>query len=151
MFRFPMFLLVLVLLAGCGGDDRLSRAEYQSTLKSEWTSVGSKLLKQRVAISRAPTGAIAADRLTSLQEALREGADMFAALEPPTDASAANEALARALDSLADDLEQVKERTESDGLRPLASFEGDFSALPAVTRLRAALQSIQAAGYDLRA
>lgn len=150
MLRLPTLLVALILLGGCGGEDRLTHGQYQDTLLAEWVPIGSQLLKQRVAISRAPTGRIASDRLTTLQEALRRGADTFGRLAPPADASAANGELERALRSLADGLEQARRKTRSDDLRPLASFESDFARLPGVTELRSALENLQAAGYVLQ-
>lgn len=141
--------LLGLLAAACGGgDEALSKDEYQQQLSDAGQSLTQSTANLGEDVSaavqgQAAAGDKAAEDIESFQAKLRDTADELEDLNPPEDAAAAHDRLVTALRDYADDLDELHD----------ALGEGDASQIVAKMQALASLDSVKAveqAGTDLK-
>jgi hypothetical protein len=141
--RFALFALVLVL-AGCGGGERLSKAEYTQELKA----AGVELADASKTLAQATTGPQYKAGAEDVQDGLRQAADDLDGVNPPEDVDAANDRLVNAFRSLADEFDKVKEAA-ANGAKSARAAGGRLARSQASEDARQAVLEIQRRGYDV--
>jgi hypothetical protein len=142
-----LLVAALLLLAGCGGDDRLSKEEYQGEVQGVGKTLGDAL----GGIDTSSAGGLdeVGGQVTGLQTALREAADDLDDLSPPADVEDAHEKLVDGIRGFADDLEQLAEAAESGDLTAIQTFQDVFTTSDSVRKIREAADELQDKGYAL--
>jgi hypothetical protein len=105
---FPLLLLgILLVVAGCGGSNRLSADEYKARLKTLDQEVSKAEAAAQHAVQSAATVEQIRSALTRVAGAQQHVGDEVAKLKPPKKAEAANALLARAAHDLAAEIRDV--------------------------------------------
>jgi hypothetical protein len=143
--RFSMLALVLAIaVAGCGGGERLSKAEYQQKLKA----AGVELSAASKSLAQATTGPQFAAGVEQVQDGMRKVADDLDGLNPPEDVDAANDRLVNALRGLADEFDKVKEAAAK-GATEARAAGARLASSQASEDAQQAILEIQRRGYDV--
>ena len=138
--------LVSALLVACGGDERLSRGDYEREMKAinverdeRLRPLGQKILKMR-------TGEDTARVLEEMQEVFADAAEKTDELKPPRDVEGAHARLVAARRQLAGELDDLADRARETGVAPVV----DFDALAGAIEANRATLDIESRGYRIR-
>jgi hypothetical protein len=144
--RFVLLTLaaLALVLAGCGGGARLSKAEYEQKLKS----TGVELAEASKTLADAHTAAEFVTGVDQVQEAIRKAADDLDGVRPPEDVASANDRLVNALRVLADEFDKVKEAAKG-GAKKARDAGAKLARSKASEDARQAVIYIQRLGYDV--
>ena len=142
-----LLLAAVLLLAGCGGGDRLSKEEYQGEVQG----VGKTLGEALGGVDTSSAGGLdeVGGQVTGLQAALREAADDLDDLSPPADVEDAHEKLVDGIRGFADDLDQLAEAADKGDLSAIQTFQDVFTTSDSVKKIREAADELQDKGYTL--
>jgi len=145
----PRFLLLALAalavgLGGCGGDARLSKAEYEQKL----TAVGRELAEASKPLAQAKTGPGFVSAVEQIQGGLRKAADDLGGVKPPEDVASANDRLVDALRGLVDEFDKVKEAAEG-GAKKARDAGARLARSNPSGEARQAVLEIQRRGYDV--
>lgn len=135
--------LVSLLLAGCGGDGRLSKAEYEETVRSAYGEVQRAFQETNVEITEL------AARVEAAQDQLREAASTLEGVEPPTEVEAENRQIVAGMRAYADDLDRLRNAAERGDQRTIDDINARIQQNESVEQIAAAAESIKFKGYDL--
>lgn len=148
MSRSRFLLLALAALAvglgGCGGEARLSKADYEQKL----TAVGRELADASKPLVAAKTGPEFASGVEQIQGGLRKAADDLGGVKPPEDVQSANDRLVDALRGLADEFDKVKEAAKG-GAKKAREAGGRLAQSKPSEEAQQAVLEIQRRGYDV--
>jgi len=138
-------LLVGLVLAGCGGSERL---EYERDL----AQVGRVVERALEALPQDESQTISAEQVGVLADELDEAADQLADLDPPKDATRAQRRLERGLRAVAKTFADLSGRlaaAQSDGQKSavFVDFETDLKADAAFEDILAAQEAYTREGY----
>jgi hypothetical protein len=140
-----------VVVAGCGGGERLSKAAYTARL----AAVGEEFMDTAEEVFSAPE----LQSPKSLKEAadkIREGADVIAgaaddldAINPPEAAEEGHDLLIEGLREFADDLEGFADDAEDGDIEAIEEFNDELmnDRLPSVQKINDALEKLSLAGF----
>jgi hypothetical protein len=144
--RFSLLALaaVTVVLGGCGGGDRLSKAEYEQKLKA----AGVELSDASKTLAQATTGPQFVTGVQEIQKGLRKVADDLDSVDPPEDVAPANGRLVTAFRGLADEFDQVK-AAAANGSKAAQAAGARLARSQASETARNAVLEIQRRGYDV--
>jgi hypothetical protein len=144
--RFSLLALaaLTVVLAACGGGDRLSKPEYEQKLKG----AGVELSNSSKSLAEATTGPEYVDGVQEAQNGLRKAADDLDSIDPPEDAAPANGRLVAALRGLADEFDKVK-AAAANGPKAARAAGARLAQSQASETAREAVLEIQRRGYDV--
>lgn len=148
MSRLVALAAAAVALAGCGGgDDRLTKEEYQAEVRK----VGTTLSGALGGVDTEGAGGLSAveQQVEQLQSALRDAAAELKDLSPPEDVEGAHEKLVQGIRGFADDLDELDDALEREDLGAIRSFENDFTSSDSVKQIREAAAELQEKGYSL--
>jgi hypothetical protein len=134
--------LVAASCAG-GGDDRLSKPEYEATVRSAYAEVQEAFRRTDVAVGELP------DRIEDAQAQLRDAAGVLEDVEPPEEVEAANDQVASAMRQYADDLDVLRAAAERGDEAAIESFNSRIAHNAAIQLLMEAAESMRAKGYDV--
>jgi hypothetical protein len=142
--------------AGCAGHSpshpahsasrHVSTAEYRLELQQILSRIGSILLKQTMAISRAPEPRLASIHITRLSQQLRAAASELARLQTPANARGAHALLINGLRELAGELTTLN-KPKRNSVRPLASFPAQITQTHGLRAIGRAVTSLRRHGY----
>lgn len=141
--RRLLALSVGFLLAGCGGDDRLTKQEYAQKVRAEYGQV-----QEAFQATNVPSGQLAA-RVDAAQEQLREAADELDGVEPPEDVETENAQLVAGMRRYADDLDRLRNAAEKGDQRTIDDFNARLPQNEAVEQMAEAAEAMKFKGYDL--
>ena len=141
--RTLLTLLVGLLIAGCGGDDRLTKDEYAQKVRAVYGDV-----QEAFQATNVPQGELAA-RVEAAQQQLREGADELEDVEPPEDVERAHEELVEGMRRYADDLDRLRNAAEEGDQRTIDDFNARIAQNEAVEQMAEAAEEMKFKGYDL--
>jgi hypothetical protein len=141
--RLLLILSAALALAGCGGEDRLSKQEYAQKVRAVYADV-----QQAFQATNVPQGELA-DRVEAAQEQLREGADELEGVEPPEEVERANEELVEGMRRYADDLDRLRNAAESGDQHTIDDFNARIAQNEAVEQMAEAAEEMKFKGYDL--
>jgi hypothetical protein len=133
-----------VALTSGGGQSRLSKPEYEQSLRAVYADVQASFQSTRVVSS----GDLA-DRLEAAQTELLEAADQLERAKPPTDVYAENTELAEGMREYATDLDDVRNAADRRDRAAVARFNEELAANQAVERMAEAAEEMKFKGYDL--
>ena len=135
---------VVVALTSGGGPSRLSKPEYEQSVRAVYADVQASFQSTRVVSS----GDLA-DRLEAAQTELREAADRLERAKPPTDVYAENTELVEGMREYATDLDQVREAAARRDRSAVDRFNEELAGNQAVERMAEAAEEMKFKGYDL--
>jgi hypothetical protein len=134
----------VLLLAACGGDDRLAKREYEEKVRSEYADVQEAFLA---------TGDVQGDelaaRIEDAQQELRDAADELDEIEPPEDVEKENEEVVEGMREYADDLDELREAAERGDQQAIDAFNERIAKNEAVEQIAEAAEEMKFKGYDL--
>jgi hypothetical protein len=134
-------------LAGCGGTKqkaRLSHAQYEHELRSDYGSVRTAFRQTRVGSLRELDS-----KLGAAQAQLRHAADKLESSEPPRDVDKEHEELVEGLREYADELDAVRKAARDGNQQRVADFNARVGKDEAIERIAESLDEINHRGYDL--
>jgi hypothetical protein len=142
--RLLLILSAALALVGCGGDGRLSKAEYEERVRSAYGEVQQAFRETNVASTNEM-----AVRVEAAQEQLREAADELDDVEPPKDIETENSQLVDGMRRYADDLDRLRNAAESGDQRTIDDFNARIAQNEAVEQMAEAAERMKFKGYDL--
>ncbi len=139
-----ILLVVGLLTAACGGSERLSQEEYESSVRDITTRAGFAI----EITSETPPREIP-DRLDSAVEKLRESSDRLASLNPPEEAQEAHDLLVEGIDELGDEIQQLRDDVEGidDPIELRETVDSRREVLPALAKIQEAQMQFSQLGY----
>jgi hypothetical protein len=136
---------VTLTLAGCGGDNRLSKGDYEQKVRAEYADVQDAFRATGAAFGQAGL----AERIEQAQTQLREAADALAGDEPPAEVEQENEEIVEGMREYADDLDQLRDAAGKGDLRSIEAFNDRIATNEAVGQIAEAAEEMKFKGYDL--
>jgi hypothetical protein len=145
-FRIAALAASAVILAGCGsgGENRLSKSEYEHRVRSVYAGVQAAFRE-----TRSVSGADLAGAVAAAQQRLRDAADELDAVEPPKDVEEGNEELVEGMREYADDLGELREAVVRGNEAAVTRFNAEIGENPAVKQIAEAAEEMKFRGYDL--
>jgi hypothetical protein len=142
MKRLVLLLVAGVLLAGCGGSSRLSKAAYEQKLQADGNAVQSAV----TALTKTATTSVAqfATKVDAAEAAVKKAADDLDAAKPPSDAEADNSAIVAGLRRIQSGLEQVKKSPTT-----AAVIVGQIQSSPELKAAEKATADLKKKGYKV--
>jgi predicted nuclease with TOPRIM domain len=141
--RTLLLLSVGFLLAGCGGDDQLTKQEYAAKVRAVYADV-----QESFQATNVPQGELA-PRIEAAQEQLRDSADELDEVEPPEDVETEHAQLVDGMRRYADDLDRLRNAAESGDQRTIDDFNSRIAQNEAVEQMAEAAERMKFKGYDL--
>ena len=134
---------ISLLLGGCGGSSEppLSKGDYVKQM----TVIGHQLSTSINSVATVTDAKSAATALGNVQTDLRKAADQMDAISPPTEIKDQHDALTKAVNDFADQLDPIIEKLNNGNLSALATL----TTLKAFKELQTAAQQITKAGYKI--
>jgi len=133
-----------LLAAGCGGgggEEPLTKAEYQK----EMQTIGTKLGTSLNSLGSATSASTAADSLKKVQGDLRDAADEMDGIAPPDVVADEHDNLVAGVREFADELDPIIGKLEKGNLQALASV----TTLAALTKIQNASTAINKKGFKI--
>ena len=150
-----LFIAVAATASGCGGGSHqsshpttFSKPEYEARLQAILPRLGATLVKQTMAISRAPDARLATLHVKRLRLQLLAGAAQLATLAPPPSAREPQRQLVRGLRQLAGRVAALN-KPAANTPRPLAAFASAIAATEGIRTINDALRKYRKRGYRL--
>ena len=142
MKRLVLVVAAVVLLAGCGGSGRLSKAAYEQKLQADGNAVQSAV----TALTKTATTSLAqfATKVDAAEAAVKKAADDLDAAKPPSDAEADNAAIVAGLRRIQTGLEQVKKSPTT-----AAAIVGQIESSPELKAATKATAVLKKKGYKV--
>jgi hypothetical protein len=149
----PALALAAIALTACGGDDRLTKDEYEQ----EVAAIGQTFSEGLGSVSGASSPEDIGPALAKAKDEINAVAERLAELKPPEDIEAAHNRLVAGLRAFSADLDDVagqieeaarKAQQENDPSALFAAF-GALASLDSIKELQAVEQEYEKAGYDL--
>jgi major membrane immunogen (membrane-anchored lipoprotein) len=139
-----VFVLVLAL-AGCGADDRLSKREYEQKVRSEYADVQGAFRATGAAFGKPDL----AEKIERAQAELRDMADELDEAEPPMEVAAENQQIVDAMRRYADSLDRLRNAAERGDLKVIEDATARIANNEAVEQIAEAAERMKFKGYDL--
>lgn len=137
-------LAAILVLEGCGGQERLSKPGYEQEVRSLYANVQEAFRATAVG----PTAELAV-RVEKAQEALRKAADQLDEAAPPKEVEEENEEIVEGMRRYADDLDEVRGAAERGDQSAIDEFNQRISRNEAVEQIAEAAEEMKFKGYDL--
>ncbi len=129
-----------------GGGDRLSKDDYIAKV----TAVGEKMSGTLEGLGETPSDPEAgAKQFAALGEALKGAADELAALNPPEEVQAAHDQFSEGISMLADEISKAGEGMMGGDMGAALTFVSGLMSSEAMTKIQAAAEEFEKAGYDI--
>jgi len=146
--RVAPLVLVGVLLAGCGGSARLSKAQYEAKARKDGAAVAKTIA---TIDSGSSSLASLAKEVGVAETSVKAAADDLAEGQPPADAAADNAKIVAALRAIAVQLDKLKVAAAKGDLAAAQAAATNIQNAPEVKSAEAATKDLQAKGYDIGA
>ena len=142
MKRLVLLVVAGILLAGCGGSGRLSKAAYEQKLQADGNAVQSAV----TALTKTATTSVAqfATKVDAAEAAVKKAADDLDSVKPPSDADADNKAIVAGLRRIQTGLEQVKKSPTT-----AAVIVGQIESSPEIKAATKATADLKSKGYKV--
>lgn len=135
------------LAAGCGGDERSSRGEYEQTVQAAYGNVRDAFR----AAGRARSLPALARRIEVARNELEESADDLDDVQPPRELGELHQELILGMRGYASDLAELQQNVEAGNTQAIARFNRRVATNPSVLRMAEAAEEMIHRGYDLGA
>jgi hypothetical protein len=142
--------LLGLLLAGCGGEDRLSKEEYTKELRGAGQQLQGSFTQLGTQLGGQAKPAEVAQGFTKATGALRSGADRLDRVEPPEAVEPEHDRLVAGLREFANDFSQGGEAAKRNDTRALSQFGARLATLPSAKKLQEAGEALRKKGYNLQ-
>jgi hypothetical protein len=136
--------LAALALAGCDEGERLSKSQYEETVRSAYANVQEAFRNTNVTSTK-----LLAARVETAQGELRSAADELEASEPPKAVEEEAEELVEGMREYADDLDGLREAAERGDRASIEKFNSGIAHNEAVERMAEAAEEMKFKGYDL--
>jgi hypothetical protein len=135
-----------LVVAGCSGDgrERLSKTEYEETVRSVYAGVQEAFRQTNVT---APSDL--ADRVGDAQDELRQAAGELEDVDPPDEVEAENAQIAEAMRAYADDLDGLRDAAERGDSTAITDFSSRVASNDAIVSMMEAAERMKFKGYDV--
>ena len=140
-----LVLLVLGALRACGSD-RLSKAEYEQVVRSNFTGV-----QQAFRATRVDRPEDLPPRVEAAQDQLRGAAERLAWIEPPEKVESEHEALVNGMREYARDLDELREAAERGDAGSVRRFNTAIARNHAIAQMAGAVRDLEHKGYEIGA
>jgi thiamine biosynthesis lipoprotein ApbE len=141
--RFLLLLPVLVFVAGCGSEARLSKAQYEKKVRTAYEHVRQAFRETKVSQARL------AGRVAAAQQALRNAAHELDDANPPRQIEEPNHELAEGMREYAEDLDELLTAAKAHNAEAVAAFNARVPENEAIEHIAEAAEEIRNKGYDL--
>jgi hypothetical protein len=131
------------LVAGCGDDGALTKAEYEEKVRVTYAEVQEAFARTNVAVDEL------AGRVEDAQDALRDAADELEAVQPPADVETEHAEVVAGLRAYADDLVRLVNAAERGDERTVEDFNARVATNASVEQIAEAAERMKFKGYDL--
>lgn len=139
------FSLGAVLIAGCSGDDRLSKSDYEELVRSEYAEVQEAFRATGASYGRPDL----TEKIEAAQRELREAADALEDKEPPEEVAAENDQVVGGMRRYADSLDRLRNAAERGDLRAIEDATARIATNEGVVLIAEAAEKMKFKGYDL--
>jgi hypothetical protein len=133
----------IALLAGCGGQQRLSKTQYEHKVRVVYEHVRQAFRETNVGQARF------AGRVQAAQHELREAADELDSVRPPAGIDEPNHDLAEGMREYAADLDPLLKAAAARDTKAIDRFNAQLPQNEAIDRIAEAAEEIRLKGYDL--
>jgi TolA-binding protein len=135
-----------LVVAGCSGDgrERLSKTEYEETVRSVYAGVQEAFRQTNVTVQ-----SDLADRVGDAQHELRQAAGELEDVDPPDEVEAENAQIAEAMRAYADDLDGLREAAERADSTAISDFNSRVASNDAIVSMMEAAERMKFKGYDV--
>jgi hypothetical protein len=137
--------LAALLVAGCGGGGRLSKAEYQQKIQAEGKTAQQALTK----LSKVTSLSALAQQVGAVEKAVERVADDLDGLKPPQDVEDDNATIVTALRTIDGLLKELRKAATSGDLGAAAKAGTAVQNTPEVKAAEQAIKDLKAKGYDV--
>jgi hypothetical protein len=141
--RLAATAVAILLVSGCGGEDRLTKGEYEQLVRGVYADVQTAFRATRVPPDRL------GDRVEAAQGELREAADALDAVEPPAEVSRENDRLVAGMRAYATALDAVRDAAEEGDQAALEELGSSLGRSESVEEMAEAAEAMKFKGYDL--
>jgi hypothetical protein len=131
-------------LAGCGEESRLSKSQYEESVRSVYVNVQEAFRNTDVTSTK-----LLASRVETAQGELRSAADELEKSEPPKAVEEEAEELVEGMREYADDLDELRAAAERGDRASIQKFNSSIAHNEAVERMAEAAEEMKFKGYDL--
>jgi hypothetical protein len=136
--------LTSVVVAGCGGDGRLSKTEYEETVRSTYAEVQQAFRQTNVDSTKE-----LASRVGAAQNQLREAASTLENVEPPTEVEADNREIVEGMRAYAEDLDRLRNAAVRGDVKTIEDFNARIAQNESIGQIAEAAEEMKFKGYDL--
>lgn len=150
---FVLAAAVVLMASGCGGESRLTKAEYERRVNQ----IGQQLTDTLERTFSAPefqnpsSLKQAADVLRQGQNDMEDAADRLDDVSPPEEIQSIHDRFVKGIRDFAKDFGRFAEATEKGDLAALQRFSQQISdeSLPSMIAVNRATEALKAQGYDI--
>lgn len=140
---------LVALVGGCGGEDRLSKAEYESRMQRVAATLQTATDRLGGEASDPRDTQAAARALAGMGQALDRAADGVADLEPPEDVEKPHDSFVAGLRAFAGDMRKVAALARRGDRLQIQAFANGLGSLASTRRIASASEEIKRKGYDI--
>lgn len=139
-----LLVLCTALLAACGGDGELTKAEYEEKVRSTYAEVQEAFQRTNVpSLDELP------ERVEEAQAALRKAADELEGTDAPADVEAEHAQIVEGMRAYAEDLDRLRNAAERGDQATIADFNARIATNRSVVLIASAAEQMKFKGYDL--
>lgn len=138
-----LFACALLPLA-CGGEEPLSKAEYERLVREAYAPV-----QLAFEATRGTPGSELAGRLEDARDRLRLAAERLEEREPPEEVEEENEELVEGMRAFAADVDRLLASLRDGDAEAVADFNAEIGENEAVGQIAEAAEEMKFRGYDL--
>jgi hypothetical protein len=151
--KTPLVLTVAFILSACGGNPRLTKAQYEHTVNQIGKQLSTTLTNTFNSPKLRNPGSLteAADVLQAGQRNIRDAADRLDRLNPPDQIAGIHGQLVSGFRDFAKAFGSFAQATEKGDLAAIQRFSEQVSAqtLPAMVEIQKAIDGLKAKGFDV--
>ena len=138
-------LVSALLVTGCGGEQRLTKAQYEKQVRALYGEV-----RAAFQATRGVKGAVLAERISTASTKLRIASQQLEArFEPPQEVEEHNEELAEGMLALSVELDGLVQALDRGQKRALQRYNARIPRNKEIERMAEAAEEMKFMGYDL--
>lgn len=132
------------MVPGCGGgEDALTKSEYERVVRSVYAEVQTAFRATRVPADQL------GPRVEAAQDELRDAADTLDTIEPPAEVATENDRLVAGMRAYASQLDAVRDAAEDGDTAEVEQLSSALGRSEAVEEMAEAAEAMKFRGYDL--
>jgi hypothetical protein len=135
----------LVLLAGCGGSSRMSKADYEAKVQSDGKAVQKEVAKLNTFTSMSELG----QHIGGAEQAVKAAADDLDKIKPPKDAEADNHTIVVALRTIDTQLVRLEAAAKKGDIAGAQAAGAAIQKAPEIKAAQQAAADLKKKGYKI--